>query len=341
MDRSINILPIISIKSSFTLMLAPPGWGKTTLVLDLYEKFNGRIIFVSPLRALAEEFVNRATHLRNVLSLSDREGLEEKLKKFSSKKKGLLVCTAERLGSDLIERFSKEKTLFIFDEFHLFYYWGQSFRPLLWERAMEVSNNQGSILGLTATMDEEVLKSWSEDFSLGVEERFLINLGNQRLFNHPSVITNYNLAGKMVFQRNFINILKKQEKGTILYFCRFRTEVDMWLEFCFRHKISAIGCVGGEVESFLNNLESNPRPRCIFSTSALSHGVNLPIISKVFLSYEIENKDFWIQMVGRGGRDGSCYHVYEMEKKDWRDIRYLYQTLILLIRDFIRFRLLL
>ena len=338
MDRKVNILPIVEIPNSFTLMLAPPGWGKTTLVLDLYEKFEGRIVFISPLRALAEEFHKRSEGLKNVFSFGTGGPTDEGFNNFMTKEKGLLICTAEKLNSDLIEHFSLSKTLYIFDEFHLFYYWGQSFRPLLWERVMEVANSNGTILGLTATMDQELLRYWKRDFALAVDEMFLLNLGNQKLMNLPSKVENFSLLGGKVFNRQFLKVLEENTKGTILYFCRFRAEVQMWLDFCSRAKVDAIGCVGGGVEHFLEDLEKSPKPQCIFCTSTLSHGVNLPTISHVFLSYPTENYDFWVQMVGRGGRDGSEYSAFEMEKKDWRSVRYLWLSLVLLTRDFFRFR---
>ncbi|PIK13874.1 DEAD/DEAH box helicase [Halobacteriovorax sp. JY17] len=338
MNQAINLLPIVEINNSFTLMLAPPGWGKTTLVLDLYEKFEGRVVFISPLRALAEEFHKRSSGLKNVFSFGSGKSSEENFKIFLKKKKGLLICTAEKLSSELIELFSLQNTLYIFDEFHLFYYWGQSFRPLLWERLMEVANNEGKILGLTATMDPSILEMWKKDFSLGLDNRFLINLGNQKLLNKPARVENYGILGVEALNRSFLRVVRESRKGTILYFCRFRKDVDLWLDLCKRMKVDAIGCVGGGVEAFLEDLEENPYPRCIFSTSTLSHGVNLPTISDVFLSYPIDNDDFWIQMVGRGGRDGSNFNVYEMEKKDWRSIRYLFHSLVLLVRDFLRLR---
>lgn len=319
-------------------MLAPPGWGKTTLVLDLYERFDGRIVFVSPLRALAEEFHKRAFGLKNVFSFGSGGATDEGFKTFMTKSKGLLICTAEKLNGDLIEYFSLSKTLYIFDEFHLFYYWGQSFRPLLWERVMEVANLNGTILGLTATMDQKILDYWRRDFALGVESMFLLDLGNQKLMNLPRKVENYSLAGNKAFNRQFLKVLIENRKGTILYFCHYRAEVEMWLDFCSRMKIDAIGCVGGGVEEFLHSLEKSPRPQCIFCTSTLSHGVNLPTISNVFLSYPTENYDFWVQMIGRGGRDGSEFFAYEMEKKDWRSVRYLWHSLVLLIRDFFRVR---
>ena len=59
---------------------------------------------------------------------------------------------------------------------------------------------------------------------------------------------------------------------------------------------------------------SEGRIDCIFSTTTLSHGVNLPEIKKVFIDYEVKNFDFWLQMIGRGGRQGSDYQVYSTDE---------------------------
>ena len=41
--------------------------------------------------------------------------------------------------------------------------------------------------------------------------------------------------------------------------------------------------------------------------------MNLTEIKKVFISYEVKNYDFWLQMIGRGGRRGSDYEVYTFD----------------------------
>lgn len=107
---------------------------------------------------------------------------------------------------------------------------------------------------------------------------------------------------------------KARGKGEVfLYFCRSRREVDQLVERYGRLNLEVLGCKGGEVDLFLENLKNRSRPQVIFSTTCLSHGVNLPPISKVFISYTVENKDFWIQMAGRGGRRGEKYEVYTLE----------------------------
>ncbi|WP_127716574.1 DEAD/DEAH box helicase [Halobacteriovorax sp. HLS] len=337
MTTAVDIAPIFSEKDSILLFLAPPGWGKTTLILDFYEKFDGSVVFISPLRALAEEFYKRAISLKNVYSASDSEGIS----KFKKKKKSMLILTAEKLSDEIINESLKKKVLFIFDEFHLFYYWGDTFRPLLLEKLMAVANIEARVLALSATMSDYLLSRWKEDFSVAMSNCFLLNLGNQYLLNRPEKIYRMSMFSDGFFNRRLIRCIDDDStRGTILVFCRYRKDVELWTEFCQRRKINALGCVGGQVDTFLEKLAKNPRPRVIVTTSALSHGVNLPIVSRVFITYPVNNEDFWVQMVGRGGRDGSSYELYDMERIKIKDLnkmlfRNFLKMMVISIRDII------
>ena len=44
--------------NSMTLLIAPPAWGKTLMLISLL-KTGRKIIFLSPLRALAEELYEK------------------------------------------------------------------------------------------------------------------------------------------------------------------------------------------------------------------------------------------------------------------------------------------
>ena len=57
----------------------------------------------------------------------------------------------------------------------------------------------------------------------------------------------------------------------------------------------------------------NVRLDLIVATTAISHGVNLPEIHRIYFAYPFKNRDFWIQMVGRGGRKGECFQVHTMD----------------------------
>ena len=86
--------------------------------------------------------------------------------------------------------------------------------------------------------------------------------------------------------------------------------MDSWLlRFKFL-KGRALGCRAGELEEFYQGLKRASKPlRLIVSTEVLSHGVNLPQIGFVVISYRPVNKEMWFQMVGRGGRFGSDYFL--------------------------------
>ena len=336
MRKTIDLLPFTIIKDSVLLILAPPGWGKTTLILDLYERTTSKIVFISPLRALAEEFYNRASEKKNVFRAKSSESIEE----FLSKEKSMLVATAEKVPESLLERGEKENILYIFDEFHLFYYWGDTFRPVLLERLMCAANSKAQVLVMTATMDESLLRRWEDEFKNSMSHCYKVNLGNQLLLNKPQKIYNLRLLNERVLNRSFIREATDWSlDGTVLLFVRYRDDVQKWVNLCDKLNIKSIGCVGGEIDDFLNALKLCPKPKCIISTSALSHGVNLPTISKVFISYPVDNMDFWIQMVGRGGRDGSNFDVYEVEKWNWFEnpeklFWNIYNSMLLLLRDF-------
>lgn len=302
--------------SSCTLLLAPPAWGKTKLLEDLYDEKQMIMVFVSPLRALANEFYGRMRKNRDAFLPSGKQVLED-LDICLKKKKGVLVLTAEQIRQEFLRRLEGREhlILFIFDEFHLFYKWSDSFRPILFENLMGVANFNLPIIGLTATMEEDLLSKWRDDFETGVGKRYLIDLGNGKLLYPPKKIESFYLLGKNALHRRFLFELEKKENGGFLLFCQFRHEVAQMVELCRKKGFVAIGCVGGEVNFFLEQLEKNKNPDCIISTLCLGHGVNLPSSKKIFINYYVEDRDYWIQMVGRGGRRGEEFFLYHLNKK--------------------------
>ena len=290
-------------------MLAPPGWGKTRILRSLYGEFDRKIIFISPLKALAAEFAG--SDLEGIFYISKRAE-REKLNQFIKKRKAILVLTPEMMDEGYFLEFASlgADYLLVFDEFHLFYFWGWDFRPLLWESAMGLSETGIAILGLSATFGEDWITRWNEDFKNSCEKLYLLNLGNQILKNRPQEF--YWVPFKSVFMRRFFHEMKGG--GVILYFCKYRSEVDWWVEYFTLKRVNVLGCKGGEVTEFVKNLKKMPQPECIFATSALSHGVNLPSVKKIFISYQVKDLNFWIQMVGRGGRRGEPFELFHQDK---------------------------
>src|SRR5690606_19935773 len=126
----------------------------------------------------------------------------------------------------------------------------------------------------------------------------VINAGNRQLKHRPRKYYGYLESQKNLMRDNLVwGLYTNSTPHTTLLFCKYREEVATWVDFFNALDIGALGCVGGEASLFQQRLEQNPNVRVIVATSVLSHGVNLPQIGAVFITYPLKNRDFWIQMV--------------------------------------------
>ena len=299
----------------FILLTSPPATGKTRLVFDLYEN-NGqsKIIFFSPLKALANELYDKKNSLKNIFYLETSRSFKEKCLKINKLESFFIILTYECLDSVLLDfmELLKSKILIIFDEFHLIYKWGLTFRKNLWEAATSIVGTGASVIGLSATIDKATIENWEKDFSLCCDALYFINYKNNSLKNYQENCLFPAFLGSSLIKRRILNeVILKGKKDVFLIFCRYRGEVHYWENFLNKHGILTYGCVGGEVSKFKEKMNKQI-PECIVSTSVLSHGVNLPNISKIFITYELKERWMWIQMVGRGGRFGEKFSLYSM-----------------------------
>jgi len=306
------------LSSQFTLLTAPVAAGKTRLVVEFYREEQYKVIFVSPLRALANEVYQKLSATDKKVFLAGRgNSLEETFTDFLQARKGFLVTTMELLNEDFLEACSEqhENILFILDEFHLFYHWGAEFRPILHDRFLAILDTQAPVMGITATMSSELLDRMQNDLAYHSEYWIHLDYGNHKLHREPKKIHYFHAMKPALFNRAFWREMRMKEDCDVhLLFCSYRSEVDELVARAKRMGLRALGCVGGEVEIFLKDLEKcQGKIDVIFSTTTLSHGVNLPEIKKVFINYEVGNYDFWLQMIGRGGRQGADYEVYTFD----------------------------
>lgn len=310
----------------FTLLTAPVASGKTKLVVEFFKEYQYKMVFVSPLRALANEVYEKlASSEKNIFLAGGKAPLAECFVDFLQVRKGFLIATMELLSEEFLEACSDQhdKIIFVLDEFHLFYYWGESFRPILHDRFLAILETQAPVLGITATMNLDLLTKLEKDLNYHNDAWFHLDYGNHQLHQMPHKMYCFHGLKPEIFNRAMWRELRQKEKKDVyLIFCSYRSEVDELVARSQRMGLRSIGCVGGEVPIFLDELKNcNEEIDCIFSTTTLSHGVNLPEIKKVFINYEVKNYDFWLQMIGRGGRRGGNYEVYtsdvfHMSKKD-------------------------
>lgn len=307
------------------VIIAPTGAGKTTLLLDHFKHNDGVILYLSPLRALADECFERLEKefgKKLIKRLNDREKLEKFLIDLKDNKKRFGVATVENIPEGYLEEMRNNgRVLIVFDEIHLFFHWGENFRPVLLERYYEARINELKILSLTATLSAENLSMYQTFSSLLGASTILIDLGNYGLKRNPKMIHYFHHNQKKYLYKEFWRKLeRKEKKETILVFVAFRNEVDELVDRLTRMGYLAIGCVSGEVEKFkqaiVKQKDSNQSFDVIVATTCLSHGVNLPALCAVFLFYPIQHRDFWVQMVGRAGRRGEEFEVFEMNGFD-------------------------
>lgn len=266
------------LSSSLLVLTSPPASGKTYWIKSFVSQYDeNKVLIISPLRALADE-------------------CREKWGAYP------LVMTPEEWT---LKKVSAE--VVIFDEFHLHFYWGDTFRPLMWEVFYELSTEAKLIVLLTATlplwMKEEI-----ETYGTQFNQLMWVDQGNQQLKTPP--VKYIKAPGKRWLTEY---ICGNFENGVRLIFCQYREEVFWWKRHLQEQGFVVWSCVGGEAQEMKSKMASGERPHFIVATTVLSHGVNLPEISCVYLLYPLKNQDFWIQMVARGGRKGGDYRVFALE----------------------------
>jgi len=226
----------------------------------------------------------------------------------------------------------------IFDEFHLFFYWGDTFRPLMWEMFFSVSQKASFTFLLTATLNEK-MKSEISLFTTQFDSIYWVNNGNQRLMYRP--FRYVKAPSRRWIQNQFES--EKESKDVKLIFCQYREEVFALEKKLIAQGFSCITCVGGESKFMSKRLRDCPKPDFIISTTVLSHGVNLPMIKKIYFTYKVVNVDFWIQMVARGGRRGDLYQVFALEEPfelPWSRFRnFLFVIYFTILQNFSRRKL--
>ncbi len=335
-----------------TILVSPTGSGKTSFLINFFLENDYSLIYLSPLRALADELEVRLREElgdKSVIRGKKTEDFQLGIEFLKKNKKLFFVATVESVPNEFFAEVDHRKAIICIDEVHLFYHWGESFRPLLMEKIYEIKNYELPIIGLTATLSKEFIFQIELDCLFGGLKSIVISLGNYGLCKKPAKIHYYHESQKEYAYKNLMSAIKKS-KDTVLVFCKFRNEVDDMVERFQRLDILTLGCVSGEVERFRQDLkkltEGKHVPKVIVATTCLSHGVNLPKLSHVFILYPVQHRDFWIQMTGRAGRKGEEFEVHEMNGYNEKALRKksfdlkaeaIRHTVKFLMKDFINY----
>lgn len=292
---------LLGVPSTFLLFSAPPAWGKTAMVLGLCRSFPGRVVFLSPLRALAQEFRDRAAAagLRPEV-LVRRGGADPPA--WRRRRRSLLVATPETLDEGLWGAFEAERPLFVLDEFHLFLRWGEDFRPVLREALMRAAASGSSVLALSATMEPDLLERCRREVPLSVASSWWIDRGNMSFLHPPRRAVFMGRGGEPALRLAAARCLGSPPgRRRRLVFCRRRREVGALVGILADRGVRVLGCVGGGAAAFREAARDGAWDAAV-ATTCLSHGVNLPPMDEVLITWRTGARDLWMQMAARGGR---------------------------------------
>ncbi len=265
--------------NSLVLLSAPPASGKTYWIEHFQEILGEELLVITPLRALADECRQKWPSVIRVVTPEE-------------------YLVRPRTAS-----------VVIFDEFHLYLYWGDTFRERMWEAYFGACEGVRLCVLLTATVSAELV-DLVRSFATHFDQLFWVDRGNRQLKYPPRTYL------KAPSRRWAIADILRQEKraGVRMVFCRYREEVVALANQLSLSGFSCLTCLGGEASALRGKLLATPAPDYIVCTTVLSHGVNLPEICRVYLLYPTGNCDFWIQMIARGGRRGTEYTVVGLER---------------------------
>jgi ATP-dependent DNA helicase RecQ len=283
------------------LLIAPAGSGKTWLIINLIRKIPCRIVFISPLRALANEFHEKVKDSSVLYSSGDEIPLNQNL-----------VTTVEQITSSFWDRIDLNNTVFVLDEIHLFYKWGKSFRERLFMFLEDLYSKEASTILLTATLEEHLLSEMKIDLKRNYTKILIIDKGNMQIKNLPQ--KRFDISYCRYSLKDLVMYHYFKSDDSVLIFCKYRSEVDQLQIYFSKYLNNVLGCVGGEVDEFCQKLKITKTKRLIISTTCLSHGVNLPKISKIFFTYKVQDSSLYLQMIARGGRCGEVFDIYSINE---------------------------
>jgi superfamily II DNA helicase RecQ len=276
------------------LLIAPPASGKTHYLTQLMRDYpNQKIIFLSPLRAIAEEMQHKVLALNiSCQFLKAKQPLEPAQ---------FYISTIEMFSPDYL-KILKDAWV-VFDEFHLIYLW-ENFRPHLTELWRELVLSQQALVLLSATISALCMERLRQEMVLNDRQLWIIDYGNFQYKYSPQICYFPHLSAMM------LSMLKHEsEKKNALLFCTYRQQVKQLSQQLDTFEIHNYQCVGGEAAQFNQQLQAKSA-HLVLATSVLSHGVNLPIIKHVYFLQKSSSAELDLQMQTRGGRDGSGYNVY-------------------------------
>ena len=293
-----------------TLALMPTGSGKS-LTYQLAAMLRPEpTLVLSPLIALMKDQVDKlpaeiAATATFVNSSLDPEETKTRIRDVAAGRTRILYAAPERLrNASFVETLRTIGVgLVVIDEVHCVSMWGHDFRPdyLFIRRALETLGDP-AVLGMTATATPAAARE------------IATALGRDLAVVRTSVVRpnlRYDVAevgGNEDRLRILVERLSAVEDGSAIVYARSRDSCERVARTLRGHGLRMehyhAGLEAGERSRVQEDFVSG-RIRGVVATTAFGMGIDKPDVRLVCLFNYPDSLESYVQMVGRGGRDGA------------------------------------
>ncbi len=293
-----------------TLALMPTGSGKS-LTYQLAAMLRSEpTLVLSPLIALMKDQVDKlpaeiAATATFVNSSLDPEETRTRIRDVAAGRTRILYAAPERLrNASFVETLRTIGVgLVVIDEVHCVSMWGHDFRPdyLFIRRALETLGDP-AVLGMTATATPAAARE------------IATALGRDLAVVRTSVVRpnlRYDVAevgGNEDRLRILVERLGAVEDGSAIVYARSRDSCERVARTLRGHGLRMehyhAGLEAGERSRVQEDFVSG-RIRGVVATTAFGMGIDKPDVRLVCLFNYPDSLESYVQMVGRGGRDGA------------------------------------
>ncbi|MCX7978889.1 MAG: RecQ family ATP-dependent DNA helicase [Bdellovibrionaceae bacterium] len=288
------------------LALMPTGGGKSLCFQFPAKVRAGMVLVLSPLIALMQDQVQKATDLgipsSFLASVLSREERQRRINQLARGRFRLFFVTPERFRKeDFKQALSQNQIqLLVVDEAHCISQWGHDFRPD-YSRIGELRRSLGSpqVLALTATATPKVQEEICSQ--LGISQVFRGGIERDNL--SLRVLDVHGTDGKI---KELIPLLLARPGATIVYFALIETLLEVSRNL-FRQGIPHLRYHGemesGQRRKALQEFMNEEAP-LMLATPAFGLGIDKANV-RMIVHFEVPGSlEAYYQEAGRAGRDG-------------------------------------